>query len=87
MSEIAIKGQFELPWLNGIFEGYTFNGPADRFNGGPIPMFELEEVWRIISSLYDSAKPELIQTEGGEKVLHPLGAQAWEWMKAKPTKT
>ena len=83
MKEKATKGQFSLPWLPGTFEGYTFNGPADSFNGGPIPYFDLEEVWRIITSLYDSAKPERIETEDGLKALHPLGGQAWAWQKAK----
>ena len=83
MSEIATRGKFTLPWLPGEFEGYAFTGPADSFNGDSIPYFELEVMWKIITALYDTAKAELVHTEDGDKVLHPLGGQAWEWLKAK----
>jgi hypothetical protein len=86
MKEQAKKGKFKVAWLPGEFEGYVFDGPADMWNGHPIPMFEIEQMWAIVSALYDTVNPEIVQTEDGEKVLYPVGAQAWEWTKVRQRK-
>ena len=83
MKEQAKKGKFKVSWLPGEFEGYVYDGPADKFNGHPIPYFPLEEMWRIVSVLYDTVKPELVETDEGVDVLYPVGGQAWEWEKVK----
>lgn len=83
MSEKATKGKFKVAWLPGEFEGYTYDGPADRFNGHPIPMFSMAEMWRIVSAIYDSVKPELVDTDKGQELLYPVGGQAWLWEKVK----
>ena len=82
--EKAVKGKFEVSWLPGQYDGYRLTGPADAWNGHPIPLFELEEVWRIVSAIYDSCRPQIIETDDGEKMLYPLGKESWEWEEVKP---
>ena len=81
MREKATKGKFRVSWLPGEYEGYVFNGPADKWNGHPLPYFSQEEKQRIITDIYDTYNSVLIGTEDGEKELFPIGSQAFEWTK------
>jgi len=78
----ARKAKFKVDFLDGVYEGYVFDGPAETWNGHPCPYLTYQAREQFIRDL-GAYSPEHIETEDGKLLLFPAGRQQLKWEEVK----